>query len=300
MNLSDKPWEKSLGLEGIIMKKLIFTLIFPLMLTGCFQQTQTVTGGGDDSTTDGGGGDFGWGTTNGSNGGTTGSWTNGSGGTNGSTNGVSYYPPIEQTFQVGGGIDWYPRNSNTPGDVTLSKCQNNKDSPAVTSSQCETANANLREEAMPTIAGANAIFQTDSRYKVRVTVLPQPVPPTANSAPLQNKIHCYGRNRGAPYIGPYESLRFDIGVRKITCTPAGSSNCTLGGTTYLKQTKTVSVNSSTIVDFSYGRPANDDAYALYIGDVRTHELYNGDLRSVASQSCWKMKIEISTDSTQDI
>lgn len=275
-------------------RKLRYSLALAMVFTlvSCFEQPVTTT-----PTTTTGGGGFGTGDTGGTNDGGGNTNDDGGGGTNG--NGGPGYPPLSWEISYAGGVNWYPRNNPESNAYYCNASGYN----TYTTSECYSANSAILSETTPTTLDARTAFQTDSRYKVKITVKPFSfVGGTAggNNSTLKDKLHCYRRLvPGATQSHDnYSGLRFTVKLRKLT--NCNSSGCSLGSTVSTV-TKDVAVNSSTIIDFSGSRPPSAEPYFVEISNVKNLSYLdsNGNPRSIRSFSCWDMKVEVATDYTQD-
>lgn len=269
------------------MMKYSLLLAMGLGLASCFDQPESSTTSGGGSTTSYGGTTDTGGSTN-DNGGTT-----DTGGTTTGTTGTSGYPPLTWNVSYAFNVKWYPRNQP---EAEADNC-NHPSYSTYSPSQCRAANAELLSMTTPTIDLASVQAMTDSRYKVRITVKPMPViTGTSNNSSLADKLHCYRRlYPGIPGTA-YTSLTFTTYLQEVNCSTPGQ-NCSLGSIqSQSMTTRTVSVNSSTVIDYSsdYYRPNSNSSYALRIQNVKDQ---NGTM--VRDFDCWEMKVELSTDYTQN-
>jgi hypothetical protein len=148
----------------------------------------------------------------------------------------------------------------------------------------------------PSITDARLLLASDTRYKVRLKVLPQ----------LQNTA-CHMRETGAGDSFVYKKLKFQVALRDVNCSNNVScTGCSLGAP-YAQQTVgPINQNEcSSVIDFSSSRNYSACGTVVQVGYVQadsecqTNGWYCPSEKNVRKQSCWNMTLQVSTDSTQD-
>lgn len=191
--------------------------------------------------------------------------------------------PYSDIVTLGGGISWLPgKKYKTHYTIPLKN--------------------NIHE--------AKALFSTDSRLKVRFTVL------------KRDDQNCYRTNTtGIPDRYPYTELKFKVYLRDIV----PSINFSNGDSIFifdheqygLREIGPLGINQQTIVDYSGSPKLNAEATVIEVTDVKSNAncLYTQNqpdsdtkeanlsnycpVYDIRPQECWKLKVEISTDSFRD-
>ncbi len=257
----------------IMSKIFVSTLTMLMLLNSCLEQTTTTTSNSDDDTT---------GTTttvtdtddsSDSNSNSTSSCTGTT--SDGSGDGLSLY---HFDMLLAGHQTWVPG----------------------------TYSNSLASSTMPTIDEASALFQSDSKLDVRFMIKSQPYPTAGEE-------YCYGRSTGQaadPYV--YTKLRFRVALRDILCDnvdPNDSTNCLsnlyLGNPYGYRYIDPVSVDScSEVISLGSSRNATTFGTTIQVDQVQAdstcqqHGTYCPAEKIVRAASCWRMKLQISTDYTQ--
>lgn len=286
-NLTDRNF------DGVPFMKISLFIILMVGLTSCFEGPKTTKVINNTTTTNNGGasgsGSSGSGGSGGAGGG---SWTGGSG-SSGSGSAPSY---ITWDIKYAGGVSWYPRDVVEPERYNCNSGTNT----TYTSSQCLNANTLLLSEGTPTTSAAKIAFQSDNRYKVRVTVNPKPAFSSGTSSAgsqnsnLDSKIYCYGRKIPMAQETGDNYTKLSFKVRLWSVSSCSSSGCAIGSVVATETLSNIPVNGSAVIDFSTRRPPSPNPYFIEITDVRKD---NGDL--IRSGACWGMRLELATDYTQD-
>lgn len=165
----------------------------------------------------------------------------------------------------------------------------------------------LAQSTMPTIREAGILFRSDSRLKVRFQVNSQPFPTAGEE-------YCFGRLTGqASDANRYTQLRFRLTLRDIMCDnpdPNDQTNCLsefyLGSIYRIIRVSPVSVGSfSPSIDIGSIRNSTQYGTVVQVDDVRADITCqaNGTFcpseQIVRQASCWDMRMQVSTDFTQD-
>lgn len=164
----------------------------------------------------------------------------------------------------------------------------------------------LATSTMPTIEEASYLFQSDSRLKIRFKVLSQPYPTVGEE-------YCYGRTTGQasdPYT--YTKLRFRVKLRDVICNsvdsvdPSKCNSYALGSEYRYQYIEPTTVGSCTnTIDLGSIRNSTQWGTVIEVDDVKAdstcqaNETYCPAEKVVRAASCWHMKLQIVTDTTQD-
>lgn len=264
-------------------KLIIGFLALGLILVGCQKETSTTT-----TTT----------SNNVSTGGSTGGGTGSTGGSTGGTIGSS----CSGTPQDGTG----PGNSLWHFDLQMAGHQTFY--PGILDSN------ESSQWGLMNITEGRIAFQSDSRLKVRFKIHPQPVAPNGQE-------YCYGRETGQPSDAfRYTKVKFTVYLRDVLEHNV-TKELVVGNRYQPRYIGPVSASScSPIIDYSSSRnlSSQDPNYTLVsnvieIDDVRSdsncqecqdtncqyENFYCPAESIIRAASCWRMTLQISTDSTQD-
>ncbi len=163
----------------------------------------------------------------------------------------------------------------------------------------------------PTLYDASLFWKSDSKFKIRFKIKPQPIP-------RAGEVYCHGRETGQTADRyRYTKLKFRISLRDIKCddNPKGPdpNKCQSGfklGEIYYSQTiGPLSENTcSAVIDLSNKRNSTTYGTVIQVDEVKSDSAcqagYKDDYycpaeRHVRKASCWNMTLQVSTDYTQD-
>lgn len=164
----------------------------------------------------------------------------------------------------------------------------------------------MAQETMITIEEGHYFFATDSRLKVRFKVMPQPSPPAGEK-------YCYDRATGqAADVYTYTKLKFTLYLRDVICNqysnsdPSKCVSYSLGNRYATQTVGPVNVNEcSQIIDLGSIRSQSSLATVVEVAYVNSDSYCqsNGQFcpaeKKVRDASCWSIKMQVATDSTQN-